>query len=110
MMPTGKATAAAPKLSDEGHVELEDMLPASPDPPEDIMQLARLGDIQGIERLYASGKFDAAYHDDEGITPLHVIPLSLLQDSFFSCTPNIYPVGCDQQPICNVPVSFKGRS
>jgi len=71
-MPNGKATAAAPKLSADGHVELEDMLPASPDPNEDIMQLARIGDIQGIERLYASGKFDAAHRDEEGITPLHV--------------------------------------
>lgn len=72
MMPTGKATAAAPKLSEEGHVELEDMLPTSPDPQEDIMQMARVGDIQGIEGLYASGKFDITHRDEEGITPLHV--------------------------------------
>lgn len=72
MMPTGKATAAAPKLSDDGHVELGDMLPASPDPQQDIMQMARVGDIQGIEGLYASGRFDKSYRDEEGITPLHV--------------------------------------
>jgi palmitoyltransferase ZDHHC13/17 len=74
MMPNGKATAAAPKLSDNDHVELEDMLPSTPDvnPEEDIMQLARVGDIQGIEKLYDSGKFDATYCDAEGITPLHV--------------------------------------
>lgn len=78
IMPNGKATAAAPKLSDDNHVELEDMLPTAPD--EDIMQLARLGDIQGIERLYESGKFDAAYCDEEGITPLHVThPLPEIQ-------------------------------
>ena len=74
-MPNGKATAAAAKLSDNNHVELADMLPTGPAiaPEEDIMQLARLGDIQAIEKLYESGKFDAAYCDGEGITPLHVI-------------------------------------
>lgn len=39
---------------------------------EDIMQLARLGEIGAIQRLFASGKFDAKYKDEEGITPLHV--------------------------------------
>lgn len=72
MIPNGKASAAAPKLSDDDHVELTDMLPGGPDPSEDIMQLARVGDIQGIERLFESGKFDATYADAEGITPLHV--------------------------------------
>lgn len=74
-MPHGKATAAAPKLSDDDHVELADMLPTGPaiPPEEDIMQLARLGDIQAIEKLYESGKFDATYCDGEGITPLHVL-------------------------------------
>ena len=73
-MPNGKATAAVPKLSDDDHVELADMLPSGPviAPEEDIMQLARLGDIQAIERLYDSEKFDATYCDAEGITPLHV--------------------------------------
>jgi hypothetical protein len=74
MVPNGKSTAAAPKLSDDDHVELADMLPTGPtlDPDEDIMQLARVGDIQGIEKLYESGKFNATYCDEEGITPLHV--------------------------------------
>lgn len=73
-MPNGKATAVAPKLSDDDHVELADMLPSGPAiaPEEDIMQLARLGDIQAIEKLYESEKFDATYCDAEGITPLHV--------------------------------------
>lgn len=73
-MPNGKASAAAPKLSDNGQVELEDMEQpdGAPSPDEDIMQLARLGDIGGIQRLYNSGRFDASYCDAEGITPLHV--------------------------------------
>lgn len=74
MAPNGKAGVAAPKLSDDDHVELADMLPggAPVSPDEDIMQLARVGDIQGIEKLYESGKFDATFCDEEGITPLHV--------------------------------------
>jgi hypothetical protein len=74
MVPNGKAAAAAPKLTDDDHVELEDILPSGPElnPDEDIMQLARLGDVPAIERLYESGKFDATYCDAEGITPLHV--------------------------------------
>jgi len=71
-MPNGKGVAAATKLSDDDHVELADMLPTGPAPEEDIMQLARLGDIQGIEALFESEKFDAHYWDAEGITPLHV--------------------------------------
>jgi len=72
--PNGKASAVAPKLSDDDHVELEDMLPTGPEvsPEEDIMQLARLGDVQGIEKLYDSGKYEPDYCDAEGITPLHV--------------------------------------
>ncbi|KAF2094093.1 palmitoyltransferas-like protein akr1 [Rhizodiscina lignyota] len=38
---------------------------------EDIMQLARLGEIGAIQKLFDSGKFDATYRDDQGITPLH---------------------------------------
>ncbi|KAG9244655.1 hypothetical protein BJ878DRAFT_440949 [Calycina marina] len=70
--PNGKASALVPKLSDDAHVELANMLPTSPeDFDQDIMQMARVGDIQGIQRLYDSGKFDATCCDHEGITPLH---------------------------------------
>jgi hypothetical protein len=74
MGPNGKATVAAPKLSDDDHVEMEEILSlgSAANPDEDIMQLARLGDIQGIEKLLDSGKFDGTYADAEGITPLHV--------------------------------------
>lgn len=41
-------------------------------PEEDIMQLARVGDVAGMEKLFESGEYDATYVDDEGITPLHV--------------------------------------
>lgn len=74
MMPNGKSAAAAPKLSDDDHVEMDNIHPpaGAVNPEEDIMQLARVGDIQGIEKLYESGKFDGTYCDEEGITPLHV--------------------------------------
>jgi len=56
------------------HVELEDMADRKPSLPieEDIMQLARLGEIAAIQKLFDGGKFDATYRDEQGITPLHV--------------------------------------
>lgn len=69
-MPNGKASAVAPKLSEDENVEMDDILTQSPE--DDIMQLARVGDIQGMEKLFDSGKYDALYEDHEGITPLHV--------------------------------------
>lgn len=41
-------------------------------PAEDIMQMARIGDIPAMEKLFRSEKYDATYFDDEGITALHV--------------------------------------
>ena len=72
----GKAGAAPPKVSEDGTMELENMdgsadqekLPLH----EDIMQLARLGEIGPIQKLFEEGKFVANYKDQEGITPLHV--------------------------------------
>lgn len=44
-------------------------------PQDHIMQLARVGDIVGMEKLFESGESDATYTDEEGITPLHVRPV-----------------------------------
>lgn len=44
---------------------------SSPD-ENDIMQLARIGDVAAMEKLFESGESDATFSDDEGITPLHV--------------------------------------
>ena len=57
-----------------GQHELDDMADKKPSLPveEDIMQLARLGEIGAIQKLFDSGKFDATYTDEQGITPLHV--------------------------------------
>jgi hypothetical protein len=38
----------------------------------DIMQMARVGDLAGMEKLFENSDYDATYTDDEGITPLHV--------------------------------------
>lgn len=102
--PNGKGAVAVPKLSDDDHVEMEEILasgtPANPD--EDIMQLARLGDVQGMEKLLDSGKFEGTYADAEGITPLHVCAVL---GSSFAFTDPFFLVGGYKQPICHVPVS-----
>jgi palmitoyltransferase len=79
IMPNGKGPAAVPKLTDnEDNVEMKRMLPSGAEPDEDIMQLARLGDIHAIQKLFDAGKFDATYYDKEGITPLHVCAFSIM--------------------------------
>lgn len=63
----------APVGSDE-QVELKEMAPGRPALPVevDIMQLARLGEVGAIQKLFDSGRYDANYKDEQGITPLHV--------------------------------------
>lgn len=39
---------------------------------EDIMQLARIGEIGAMQNLLAKKKVTANHRDGEGITPLHV--------------------------------------
>lgn len=56
------------------NVELENLDDKQPSVPleEDIMQLARLGEIAAIQKLFDGGQYDATYKDEQGITPLHV--------------------------------------
>lgn len=58
----------------EHNVEMEDMADKKATLPveEDLMQLSRLGEIASIQKLFDSGKYDATYVDEQGITPLHV--------------------------------------
>ncbi|KAL2164008.1 hypothetical protein VTH06DRAFT_3222 [Thermothelomyces fergusii] len=65
--PPSKSDTATPKLNNE--VELGNMPKEAPQP--DIMQMARIGDIAGMEKLFETGEYDATYADEEGITPLH---------------------------------------
>lgn len=69
--PSSKSSTAAPKLNSE--MEMGNL--PSDGAPVDIMQLARIGDIPAMEKLFESGDYDATYADDEGITPLHVGPV-----------------------------------
>jgi palmitoyltransferase ZDHHC13/17 len=65
------STNGAPAGPDEH--ELKDMLAKAPLPvEEDIMQLARLGEIDAMQKLFQSGRYSADYRDEQGITPLHV--------------------------------------
>jgi len=66
--PPSKSGTATPKLNNE--MELGN-LPGDAS-QNDIMQMARIGDIPGMEKLFESNDYDATYTDDEGITPLHV--------------------------------------
>jgi palmitoyltransferase ZDHHC13/17 len=56
-----------------GHVELQDISNKSKlSVEDDLMALARLGEIKAIQDLFASKKYTATYRDEQGITPLHV--------------------------------------
>ena len=70
----------APATSENGHVELTEMMTGKAKLPieEDLMQLARLGEIKAIQNLFDTGKSSASSTDDQGITPLHVCSLSPL--------------------------------
>ncbi|KAI9773558.1 MAG: palmitoyltransferase akr1 [Geoglossum simile] len=71
--PSSKASIAPPKVTGDERVELKDILPAAPALPveQDIMQLARMGELGAIQRLIDSGDCTVDFMDEEGITPLH---------------------------------------
>ena len=74
IMLNGKSIAAPPQVSKNEDVELSDIPDAEAKLPlhEDLMQLARLGEIGPIQKLFEGGNFKSDYCDEEGITPLHV--------------------------------------
>lgn len=55
-------------------VELSDLDSSPPQHPieQDLMQLARLGELRAIQKLFDSGRYTAKSTDDQGITALHV--------------------------------------
>ncbi|KAI6785261.1 Palmitoyltransferase-like protein [Emericellopsis cladophorae] len=71
--PSSKASVAAPQLNSDMEMGTmaSDQLAAREDGQDDIMQISRLGDIQGMEKLFETAGYDATYTDEEGITPLH---------------------------------------
>ncbi|KAI7662347.1 palmitoyltransferase akr1, partial [Hortaea werneckii] len=54
-------------------VELSDLDASLPRLPveQDLMQLARLGELRGVQRLFDSGRYTAKSTDEQGITALH---------------------------------------
>jgi hypothetical protein len=66
--PAAKSATAAPKLANE--LELSNMPGGTEE--SDVMQLARIGDIAGMQKIFDAGDIDASFSDGEGITPLHV--------------------------------------
>lgn len=75
IQPSTKSSAAAPKLNSEmemGTLPINEGQNQQGQQQDDIMQLARIGDVAAMEKLFESGEYDATYTDDEGITPLHV--------------------------------------
>lgn len=60
----------APK-SGNGEHELQNVKPPLPI-EEDLMGLARLGELRSIQKLFDSGKYSARSADEQGITALHV--------------------------------------
>lgn len=68
----GKDTSTSPNAE----VELKSMRPEAPKGSipigEDIMQLARIGEIGAMQNLFVTKKLTANHRDEEGITPLHV--------------------------------------
>lgn len=76
--PNGKSTTTPPKVTQhDASVELKSMKPEREVPRgsiplgEDIMQIARIGEVPAMQRLFEK-KLTANYKDEEGITPLHV--------------------------------------
>jgi hypothetical protein len=84
--PSGQNTGSTPSndkdisTSPNADVELKTMAPSAPRRSiplgEDIMQLARIGEIGAMQNLFVTKKLTANHRDEEGITPLHVCLLS----------------------------------
>ncbi|KAI9734514.1 MAG: palmitoyltransferase akr1 [Cirrosporium novae-zelandiae] len=72
-MPNGKTVVASPRLSADEQLEMQNMNNGGTKLPieEDLFQLARLGETAAIRKLFETGKYDANYKDQEGITALH---------------------------------------
>jgi hypothetical protein len=68
--PTDSNGSVSSKKTDDELATLSTDKPALP-VEDDIMQLARLGEVEAIKKLLDGGKVDIKYKDDEGITPLH---------------------------------------
>lgn len=68
-----------------GKSVLDNMDPSDSKLPlhKDIMQLARLGEVGPVQKLFEDGTYNATYTDAENITPLHVRLNSALLNRMF---------------------------
>jgi len=66
-----ESTMANGKTAEDGSHELENVKPQLPI-EQDLMGLARLGELRSIQKLFDTGKYNAKSADDQGITALHV--------------------------------------
>jgi len=89
------------------HVELSDLDSSPPQLPieQDLMQLARLGELRGIQKLFDSGRYNAKSTDEQGITALHVCLARLWQEDVGGRLMLDFIVGCYQWSPCAVPLS-----
>jgi hypothetical protein len=98
-------------------MELKDMLPTGPNLPveQDIMHLARLGELAAIQQLIDDGN-DVNYTDEEGITPLHVSKClchgveTLLVENVLMVYVSTVLVGSDQQSLRGLQISDRSWS
>lgn len=70
----GKKSSSSSSGDGLDKVELSDL---DSSPPrlaieDDLMQLARLGELRSIQKLFDTGRYSARSTDDQGITALHV--------------------------------------
>ena len=100
-LPNAKASAAPPKVTGDDNMELKDVGPQEGKLPlhEDVMQLARIGEIASIQKLFDEGNVDAKYRDKEGITPLHVSSSNITESDVRQCRNDRFLVGSYQQPV-----------
>ncbi|KAL8973113.1 MAG: hypothetical protein Q9197_002478 [Variospora fuerteventurae] len=85
--PRGQASPASPASSQVtaiAQMELDNRDSSESKLPlhEDVMQLARLGEIGPIQKLFDEGKYKANHTDAENITPLHVRLNSICAHTF----------------------------
>lgn len=91
-LPSGKSSTSPPKVAQhEATVELQSMktersnIKGAIRLGEDIMQIARIGEISVMQKLFDEKKFTADYKDEEGITPLHVCSILLKNAAQIPC-------------------------
>ncbi|KAL8962228.1 MAG: hypothetical protein Q9193_001334 [Seirophora villosa] len=114
--PWEEASPASPQVTPLGEMEPNDRDSSESKLPlhEDVMQLARLGEIGPIQTLFEEGKYKANHTDAENITPLHVRLHTICARHSLQmiATPSAetFAVGCDQQSLRTLSISHRSRS